>query len=238
MKIVFYGSNNYSEIVLKALKADSKFQLIKSPDQADVGVLASYGRILSAEELAEPKHGILNIHPSLLPKYRGPTPVPSAILNGEKKTGVSIIKMDKEIDHGPMVAQFELDIFPEDTSETLLTRAFTAGAQVLKTILPSYIEGKIDLRPQEHQLATFTKKFTREDGKIDWSKSPEYQDRFIRAMYSWPGAFTYIKSKRLKILKAHLENKKLILDTVQLEGKKPVSFKQFFEGHPEAKIGY
>jgi len=236
MKVIFYGSDKNSEIVLRLLEADKRFQIVENPQGAEVGVLASYGRILSAKELSVPKHGILNIHPSLLPEYRGPTPVPSAIINGEKKTGVSIIKMDEEIDHGPIVAQFELDIFPEDTSETLLTRAFTAGAQVLKTILPAYIEGKIELRPQDHSQATFTKKFTREDGQIDWSKPPEYQDRFIRAMLPWPGAWSNAKSKRLKILKAHLINGKLVLDTVQLEGKNPVTFKQLLEGHPGTKI--
>jgi methionyl-tRNA formyltransferase len=245
MKVIFYGNSEYSEIVLRTIKADKKFQIVKNPAQADVGVLASYGRILTAKELAVPKHGILNIHPSLLPKYRGPTPVPTAILNGDKKIGVSIIKMDEEIDHGPILSQFELEILEGETAENLLKRAFTAGAQVLITILPSYIDGRIKPKKQNHSQATYTKKFTRENGKINWQKPSDYIERQIRAFYPWPGTWTEVelriknqetRIKRLIILRAHLKGKKLVLDEVQLEGKKPVSFKQFLEGYPQTKI--
>lgn len=244
-KIIFFGSDSRSAIVLAALKKAGRFDLVTDPALADVGVLASYGKILSAEEVAAPRLGILNIHPSLLPRYRGATPVPSAILAGETATGVTIIKLDEKVDHGPVVAQVKLAIEPADTSQTLLAKAFTAGAQELLKILPGYLAGKIELRPQEHWWATFTKRLTREDGQIDWQKSPEYQERFIRAMFPWPGSWTYVQTERntphvtrkiLKILKAHLANGKLVLDQVQLEGKKPVSFKQFQEGYPQVKI--
>jgi len=251
-KIVFFGSDSRSEIVLAALKKDGRFDLVTIPAKAEVGVLASYGKILSAEAVAAPRKGILNIHPSLLPKYRGATPVPSAILAGETETGVTIIKLDEKVDHGPIVAQIKLPIAPDDTSQTLLSKAFTAGAVVLLKILPAYLAGKIELRPQEHWWATFTKRLTREDGQIDWQKPPEYLERFIRAMSPWPGAWTPIRVKRdtgyerrrLKILRAHLEKKpshishltSLVIDQVQLEGKKPVSFKQFCEGYPKLKL--
>lgn len=246
MKIFFYGSDKYSKIVLRALRQDKKIQLVQNPEKADVGVLASYGRILTKEELFMPKHGILNLHPSLLPKYRGSTPVQTAILNGEKETGLTIVKMDEEVDHGPIVAQFKEDILPADMAESLYFRLFSEGAKVLKTILPAYLKGKIKLREQEHSKATWTKKFTREDGKIDWQKPAAYIERMIRAFSPWPGTWTEVSIPdrkanpirdrvRLKILKAHLENEKLVLDTVQLEGKKPVSFKQFLEGYPEGK---
>jgi len=112
---------------------------------------------------------------------------------------------------------------------------------VLTTILPVYLEGKIELRKQNDSQATFTKKLTRNDGKIDWKKSDVYKERFIRAMYPYPGAWTEVGlkekgKKRLKILEAHLEANKLVLDKVQLEGKKPVAWKQFQEGYPEAKV--
>ena len=241
IKITFFGSDKYSEIVLNALKSNKNFQLVKLEKKPEVGVLASYGKILSVKELTVPKYGILNIHPSLLPKYRGPSPVQTAILNGEKQTGVTIIKMDEEIDHGPIVAQFAENIMTNDTAESLYLRLFSAGVKVLITILPAYLGGKIETRKQEHSQATYTQKFVREDGKIDWQKPPDYLERMIRAFYPWPGTWTEIKlktlnsdfrTKRLKILKAHLENRKLILDIVQLEGKKPVSFKQFCEGYP------
>jgi len=246
-KIIFFGSDKYSQIVLQCLKKDKRFQIVApAAGGADAGVLASYGKILPAETLAIPKHGILNIHPSLLPKYRGPSPIQAAILAGDKQTGVTIIKIDEKVDHGPIVSQFTENIQADDTTDSLYRRLFTQGAEVLKTILPAYLEDQIKLRPQNHSQATYTKKLTRDDGKINWKKPADYNERFIRAMYPWPGAFTLLRprhrrgfagqAKRLKILKAHLEKGKLILDQVQLEGKKPVTFKQFQEGYPEAKI--
>ena len=229
--------------------------IIAKEKKPDVGVLASFGAIVPKKLLNFPKKGILNIHPSLLPKYRGPSPVQTAILNGEKQTGVTIIKMDEEIDHGPIVAQFIEEILPTDTSESLYFRLFSAGAEVLKTILQAYLEGKIQSQEQDHTRATYTKKLTREDGFIPLGKlkeaiggnNAELIDRQIRAYYPWPGTWVNLKLKtqnsklnntRLKILQAHLENEKLILDQVQLEGKKPVSFKQFCEGYPEIKESF
>jgi methionyl-tRNA formyltransferase len=184
--------------------------------------------------------GLLNLHPSLLPKYRGPTPVPTAILAGEKETGLTIIKVDEQIDHGPIVIQFKEEIGNHETSDDLLKRLFTKGAQELILLLPDYLEGKIELEEQKHLKATLTQKLTKESGKIDWAKPVDYQERFVRAMSPWPEAWTEIKinqeTKRLKILKAHLEEEKLVLDEVQLEGKNPVSFKQFQEGYPQVKI--
>lgn len=279
-KIIFFGSDNYSVIVLNQLCGDKRFKLtgvvshispspveeytktlfeikfssIKKFDKKfvgrlrklkpDVGILASFGKILPKEVLTIPKHGILNIHPSLLPKYRGPTPTQTAMLNGDKVTGVTIIKMDEKVDHGPILSQFIQEIKPDDTAQTLYERLFAAGAKVLLTILPAYLEGKIELREQNHKKATYTLKLTRDDGKIDWKKHDDYIERFIRAMYPWPGAFTNVKlkmkneklTKRLKILKAHLKNNKLVLNQVQLEGKKPVTWKQFQEGYPEVKL--
>lgn len=246
IKILFYGSDKYSNVVLEALKKDNRFLMVKDiKDKPDVGALASYSRILPAAELKAIPHGILNLHPSLLPKYRGPSPVQTAILNGEKQAGITVIKMDEKIDHGPIVAQSEETILLADTAESLYRRLFTLGAETLIAILPAYLEGKIELRPQDHSQATYTAKLTRDSGKIDWQKPAEYLDRFIRAMSPWPGAWSNVDQKRLKMLRAHLDpsassgQAKLILDQVQLEGKKPVTFKQFLEGYPGAKIiGY
>jgi len=253
IKIVFFGSDQYSVKVLEALKKSPDLEIIKvikdknelqsltkADFRPDLGIVASFGALIPQEVINRPKKGLLNLHPSLLPKYRGPTPVPTAILNGEKETGLTIIKIDEQIDHGPIIDQFKEPIKLEDTSESLLNRLFTMGGEVLATILPSYLEGKIELREQDHSQATFTKKLTRDDGQIDWQKPADYLERFVRAMFPWPGAWCEVKIneqiKRLKILKAHLKNNKLILDQVQLEGKKPVSFKQFQEGYPEARI--
>ena len=253
IKIIFFGSKFYSSPILKILKKDKKIEIIRIiedknsltgfkslKEQPDVAILAAFGAILPKEILNLPQKGILNIHPSLLPQYRGPSPVQTAILNGDKQVGVTIIKMDEEIDHGPILTQTKEEIKGDDTAQSLYLRLFTIGAEILTTILPAYIEDKIELRQQDHSQATYTKKLTRNDGKIDWKQSNQYLERFIRAMFPWPEAWTDIKidnqKKKLKITKAHLENKKLILDQVQLEGKNLVSFKQFKEGYPQAKI--
>lgn len=219
-------------------QAINKFKKLK----ADVGILAWYGKILPKEILETPKHGVLNVHPSLLPKYRGPSPVQAAILNGDQKAGVTIFKMDEQMDHGPILAQFKEKIKPDDDSKSLYERLFTQGGKVLTTILPSYLEGKIKLRKQNHKKATYTRLLNRDSGKICWQDKDQEIERFIRAMHPWPGAWTRVKitgkrkPKRLKILEAHLERGKLVLDQVQLEGKKPVAFKQFQEGYPRAKL--
>lgn len=239
----------------------------------DLGIVASFGYLIPAELIKIPRFGILNIHPSLLPLYRGPTPVPSAIISGEKITGATIIKIDEEFDHGPIIAQVKEAIRPDDDSTTLLKRLFSLGAEILNAILPAYLDNRIEPRPQEHSLATYTRRLTRKDGfippqellaAIEGKSNPEKIERMIRALYPWPGAWTLINlrgknlekesRKRLKILKAHLEipqnqqtktekdqngrsKKALALDTVQLEGKKPVSWKQFKEGYPDSFFG-
>ena len=216
--------------------------LIDSPPDANLGILASYGEIIKKDVIDLFPQGILVIHPSLLPKYRGASPVPAAIANGDQITGVSIIKMDEKMDHGPIISQSKEEILIDDTAETLRNRLFEKSADVLVELLEPYIRAKINLKPQNDEDATFTKIMKREDGffNID-EKTPAEVEKLVRAMYPWPGAWTFIrlsatdeKSKRLKILKVHLEDEKLVLDEVQLEGKEPVTWKQFKEGYKEA----
>jgi len=250
--IAFFGSDQYSQIVLNVLQKDNQWQItpfwgksglkkIDFSQQPDTAVIAS-GPILPKKILDWPKKGILNIHPSLLPKYRGPSPGQFAILNNDKQTGVTIIKLVEKVDQGPIVSQFTEPIRPNDTAASLYQRLFEKGAVVLKNTLPAYLADKIELREQDHSQATYTKRFTRDSGKIAWNQPNEQIARQIRALYPWPGTWTEINlnssnpKKRLKILKAHLENDQLILDQVQLEGKKSVTWKQFQEGYPEAKI--
>lgn len=228
--------------VLTPENLDENFKLKIKNFKSDLGILAAYGKIIPQELIDVFPKGILVIHPSLLPKYRGASPVQAAILNGDKETGVTIIKMDEKMDHGPIISQFTETLKPEDTTGILTKRLFDKASQVLLTILPAYIEDKITPREQDHGKATYCKLLKREDGKIDWSWKPEKIERFIRAMSPWPGAWTLLRqgfggqAKRLKILKAHLENCKLVLDEVQLEGKKPVSWEEFEKGYPEAKF--
>ncbi len=219
--------------------------LLENSHEATLGILASYGEIIRKDVINFFSQGILVIHPSLLPKYRGASPVPAAIMNGDAITGCSIIKMDEKMDHGPIVTQFKEEILPTDTSNTLRNRIFEKSAEVLVEMLPFYIQGKIKLKTQDDSAATFTKLMKKEDGFIDINKtSPEEIERFIRAMQPWPGAWTLLRlsasegqaQKRLKLLKSHIEEGKLVLDEVQLEGKDPVSWKQFKEGYTTAQF--
>lgn len=215
-------------------------ELLSNPPDANLGILASYGEIIKKEVINLFPQGILVIHPSLLPKYRGASPVPATIANGDTVTGCSIIRMDEKMDHGPIITQFKEDVREDDDARSLRDRLFLRSAEVIVETLPAYTHGKISLKKQNDEDATYTKLMKKEDGYIDMNdKTPEEIDRFIRAMQPWPGAWTTIKitdsdiTKRLKLIKSHLDEGKLILDEVQLEGKSVVSGKQFAEGHKD-----
>lgn len=211
---------------------------------ADIGILASYGEIIRKDVIDLFPHGILVIHPSLLPKYRGASPISAAIAAGDTETGVTIFKMDEKVDHGPIISQFKEEILPTDTSETLRTRLFERSAEVLVELLEPYMQSKITPKIQDDSKATFTKIMTRENGRIDLNKaSPPEAERFIRAMQPWPVAWTTLRlspteptERKIKIHKAHLEDGKLVLDEVQLEAKEKVSWKQFKEGYNQASF--
>ncbi len=254
----------------------SSKEYLASDIRADVGVLAAYGKILPKVVLNHFPRGILNIHPSLLPIFRGASPVQATIITGEE-AGATIIKLDEKMDHGPIISQFKEEREDEDTTESLRSRLFENSAEVLATLLPAYIKGKITPRPQDHNKATFTTLVKKADAliqpkhleaclrgqtlKAEWKipftkgysivPSANSLDLFIRAMQPWPVAWTLLRlnssgqAKRLKILKAHVEPingltnqriNKLILDSVQLEGKNPVSWKQFSEAYSNFKF--
>jgi len=236
LKIVFLGTGKFGEIVLRRLQQANyspisyrleDIQKIKP----DLVIVANFGKILSRGILDIPCYGCINLHPSLLPKYRGPSPIQTAILNGDKETGVTIFLMDAKIDHGPILAQKKTVIGENENAEQLLKRLAILGADLLIDTIPDWIEGKIKLRRQDEKRATYTKLLTREDGEINWKKPVKFIERQIRALYPWPGTYTFYKRKRLKILKARLEKNKLIIKEVQLEGKKPMSFEEFLRGH-------
>lgn len=197
-------------------------KLIKLP-QLSIGVVAYYGAIIPQEIIDLFPKGILNIHPSLLPKYRGPSPVASAILNGDETTGVTIFRIDEEMDHGPILAQEQLPVYSNDTRDTLLTRLFSAGAELLTGILPDYLSGQLTPTPQNHAQATYTKMITKEDGRIDWNASDVEIERQIRALTPWPGTWAKINGKRVLVNRAHLNTDgELIIDEFQVAGKTTV----------------
>ncbi len=203
----------------------------------DLGIVVGYGKIIPPEIFNLPKHGTLNIHPSLLPKYRGPSPVQTAMLNGDTKTGVTIMKLDEELDHGEIVATTNYQLPTTSSSEEAHTALFKLGAALLIKILPDYLADKIKSQPQDHSRATYTHKFTTEDGEIKQTDTAEQAYNKIRALNPEPGAYIWFtkgnERKRLKILGAELENGRLKLKKVQLEGGKPMVIKQFLVGHPK-----
>ncbi len=214
------------------------YDLNKVPP-ADLGILAAYGKIIPELVIRNLKFGILNIHPSLLPKYRGASPIQAAILNGEGETGVTIIKIDKLVDHGPIISQFREEVLPTDTTLSLRARLFKRSAQVLSALIEPYLKGKIKPREQNHKEATYTKIVKKEDGFVDLKKdNPVKVERMLRAYEGWPGIWTLANGKRLKILKAHLDigHQSLIIDEVQLEGKNPVSWEEFKRGYPNVAL--
>lgn len=161
----------------------------------DLFVVASYGKIIPDFYLDKPRHKTLNIHPSLLPKYRGATPLESAILSGDNKTGVSLMQIDAEMDHGPILAQTEINLKSWAPSyEELRDRSAEIGAQLLADNLSDWILGKLKATDQNHNLATYTKKITKDDGLVDLEKdNPELIFRKVRAFTPWPGVYFFIK---------------------------------------------
>lgn len=172
---------------------------------ADLFVVAEYGLLIPPSVLALPPHGVLNVHPSLLPKYRGASPVQSALLNGDAETGVSIMLLDAEMDHGPILAQERCVVDEHDTTPTLEAKLGRLGAALLIKAIPDWVAGRTKAREQDHARATFCKKLTRDDGRIDWAQSAKHIYRMWRAYLPWPGIFTMWNGKRLKLINCHPE---------------------------------
>ncbi|HEY4688047.1 MAG TPA: methionyl-tRNA formyltransferase [Anaerolineae bacterium] len=168
----------------------------------DAIVVAAYGLILPQAVLDIPRHGCLNIHASLLPKYRGAAPIPAAILAGETETGVTIMRMDAGVDTGPMFAQAREPIHPDDTTLSLSARLAGLGARLVVETLPKILRGEITPIEQDHSQASLSPKIEKDDGRIDWSKPAIVIDRMVRAYTPWPGAFTSWNDAMLKIVRA------------------------------------
>jgi methionyl-tRNA formyltransferase len=168
----------------------------------DVIVVAAYGLFLPKATLDLPPLGCLNLHPSLLPKYRGPSPVASAILSGDADTGVTVIQLDESMDSGPILAQRETAIGSDEDGTGLTARLFQMGAELMVETLPKWTERRIAAVPQDEDHATTTKLLKREDGEIDWGHDADRIARQLRAYQPWPGVFTRWHGKLLKITEA------------------------------------
>ena len=208
----------------------------------DLIIVSSYGKIIPKEILNIPQFKSINIHPSLLPKYRGPSPIQTAILNGDKKTGITVIIMDEKMDHGPVIFQKELEILPDENYKELEKRLSQESGKILIKIIPEYIKKELIPQKQNEEKATYTKIILKEEGEIDFNKTAREIERKIRAFYPWPGTFFFLNKKRVKIIKGKAVNKKekaslktgqgcLELELVQPEGKKIMTGQEFFRGY-------
>ena len=200
----------------------------------DLFVVASYGKIIPQDILDLPKHGALNVHPSLLPKYRGASPLEYQILNGEEEVGVTIMLMDAEMDHGPIIRSEILHPKTEISNiyyQELRDETAELGGEMLAEIMPKWIAGDLKSEPQNHAEATFTKKIEKEDGLIDLSGDPILNYRKIRAFTPWPGTYFYVskgdKKIRVVIRKARPDNNELIIERVIPEGKSEMNWEDF-----------
>ena len=228
--------NNIPVIQPKKLDQETIARLKEA--NADVFVVASYGKILPQALLALPKRGVVNLHPSLLPELRGPSPIRSAILNDMRETGVSIMLLDEAMDHGPILANKLVDItpwpIPGRNLDSLLSKE---GAELLALTLPKWIKGEIEPKEQDHTKATYCKEFTKSDGEIDLNND-QYQNYLkICALDGWPGSYFFItqgdKQIRIKITEAEFKDNKLIIKKVIPEGKKEMTFEDFKRGYKQ-----
>lgn len=206
---------------------------------AEFFVVAAYGKIIPKQLLDIPPKGVLNVHPSLLPKFRGPSPVESAILSGERETGATIMLLDEEMDHGPLLAQkklpgVNLDIEHLPRGGELEEALAHLGGVLLTETIPLWITGEIAPVPQDHARATYTKKITKEDGAIDLGGDPEKNYRKIRAFDPWPGTYFFAerggKKTRVRIADARLEGGTLVITRVVPEGKREMPYEDFLRG--------
>jgi methionyl-tRNA formyltransferase len=190
----------------------------------DLLVVVAYGQIIPESVLSIPTLGAINVHASLLPRHRGAAPVAHAILAGDAQTGVTIMRMDEKLDHGPMLAARATEIGAHEDARGLTSRLAELGAQLLVETLERI--GEIKEVEQEHAKATIAPRLSREDGELEWDLGAPEIDRRVRALQPWPGVTLPTKRGRIKVLKGHVDGERYALDVVQLPGKKPAPAKQ------------
>ena len=217
----------------------------------DLIVVAAFGQILKKDVLYLPRFGCINVHASLLPRWRGAAPINAAILHGDEETGITIIKMDVGLDTGPMLTQRSIPLTREDTAGSVFEKLSQLGADLLIETLPDYLSGKIEPVPQPEEGMTYAPMLKKEEGRLDFTHPADELERRVRAFHPWPGAFMDFDGTLLKIHRAHVEkgdaemgqrlmygdqpavgagNGLLVLDEVQPAGKKSMSGKSFLAG--------
>lgn len=249
-----FGLPILQPVKLKELQTNDEFQKWIDP-LPDVVVVVSYGKILPSWFLESAKHGAVNIHGSLLPRWRGASPIQAAITAGDVISGVTIMKLDELLDHGPIIAIQEEPIFPNDTGGTLHDRLALLGAKTLPDILAEYLNGNLAPKEQNHELATTCGRLTKDMGLLDPTRNSEENERLIRAYDPWPGVWTMVGDQQLKILESRIgelhinkspgdriiENRfpaivcgdrcSLVLIKVKPEGKPAMDGSSYLNGH-------
>lgn len=247
---VWAGERNIPVLQPKKLKAELLPELQK--ENYEVGVVTAYGKIVPQEMLDAFPHGILNVHPSLLPKHRGATPIPSSILAGDEETGVTIMQMDAGMDTGPILERRTLSVESRNAQE-LGEELVRLGGRMLVDIIPKWAAGEMKALPQDDDKATYTQKITKADGEIDPAGDPEENWRKFRAYYRWPGIYFFTKGgtpphlssqsasrrchgqnwsercggSRVKITDAEFKDGEFVIKKIIPEGKKEVDYEVF-----------
>lgn len=240
------------------IKNNQEFEVELKKIDPEICVLTAFGKIISLNILNLPRLGFINVHPSLLPKYRGPSPVQGALLAGEKETGITLMKLDEGVDTGDILFQKKIEIQETDTAVSLRQRLSNLGANFLVEKLDAVISGEIKPQKQNHSLATYTKIISRAEGEINFNESVKKIANKGRAYHPWPGLFTQFQGKRIKLVLPRcflnqdlkfpvgtffLTNKGkfaimanggfLMPLAVQLEGKKELTNQEFVQGYRE-----
>ncbi len=220
----------------------------------EVVVVAAYGKILPKEVLKIPPLGCINVHPSLLPKYRGAAPVNWAIIRGERETGVTTFLMDEGMDSGPVLLQRRVEIHEDETAPELLARLADLGGELLLETIRRWRKGELVPQPQRDEEATYAPRLERSHGLIDWKRKAGEIKNLVRGLQPWPSAYTFLKGKLLKVFRARLGDGSrgepgevvslrggievacgegsLVITELQLEGRRRMSAEEFLRGHP------
>jgi len=224
---LFAEKNNIK--CLKPENLDEEFIRELKASNCDLFIVVAYGKIIPEKLIKMPKLGSINIHYSLLPKYRGASPVESAILNGDKETGVSIQQMEYKMDSGAVIVQEKLEIFADEKAPDLRKRLIQAGGDLLVKSIPKIIRGEIIPTPQNEKQATSCKKIKKEEGLIDLNESAALNYNKFRAYALWPRTYFFQNEKRVIITDATLENNQFIIKKVLPEGKKEITYEDFLK---------
>jgi methionyl-tRNA formyltransferase len=222
----------------------------------DIGVVAAYGKLIPEDVLHLPPHGMINVHASLLPKYRGAAPIHRAVIDGERETGVTIMRVVKMLDAGPILAKVTRPIGPDETSDVIEPELARLGASLLVEVLEQIAHGTAQQELQDLMAGSYAPKLTKEEGLIDWTLPASSVHNRVRGLYPWPHAYTYLDGTRIIVLKTHVEDQvtsappgtivevsergihvatghdgRIAIQRLQLEGGKPLAAREFLAGH-------